>query len=563
MSEMIFYFKALGDELKLTEVKNKTYTGNVNSYICEFDLSDDWDGLSAFAVFSCGDDVYTVLLSEDGQCTIPSEILADVGVYSVGLFATNASENKLKRISTGFLQLSVDKGAYAKENAPSVPTPDAWEVLMSKMTPKIGENGNWYVWDSEKNTYSDSKKPARGEKGDKGDKGEKGDKPQRGVDYMNGTDIEALRLECTDNKVTALTENSTNEEYPSAKAVFDKIAENLPKRRIESDSAEISGIDDSIAGSELINLQVWGKSIQQAQPTRDNPCELLNVGDLCSDGRYKVSINLGGTNYDVYLQSPLRGIVGYGYNNETKSYEYKYSLDYIDFKKGKVIRKIKEIPVNINSLSLENGVGKNITPPTQANNNKYWYRYTDRYTDMDNTILSNGVSVTTGLMSNYLQRYNKKANVSGNSEGYIYAAYGYNIIYYYFSLEDIGLRVEEATEDDYLLANAAKTAYYNVYNGSDQKLTTVNEIKSAINEFYSGKNIKVYYPLAEPQEESVTLPKLITPSGASELDVGITTKNKPQKIAVEYYADVSKVLEKAQAKIEELTNALLAQGGNV
>ena len=204
MSEMIFYFKALGDELKLTEVKNKAYTGNVNSYICEFDLSEDWDGLSVFAVFSGGDDVYTVLLSEDMHCKIPAEMLSAVGTCSVGLFGTNASEDNLKRISTGFLQLSVDKGAYTEENAPSVPAPDTWEMLMSKMTPKIGENGNWFLWDSEKNTYSDSKKPARGEKGDKGDKGEKGDKPQRGVDYMNDTDIEALGLECTDNKVTRL-----------------------------------------------------------------------------------------------------------------------------------------------------------------------------------------------------------------------------------------------------------------------------------------------------------------------------------------------------------------------
>ncbi len=563
MSEMIFYFKALGDELKLTEVKNKAYTGNVNSYICEFDLSEDWDGLSVFAVFSGGDDVYTVLLSEDMHCKIPAEMLSAVGTCSVGLFGTNASEDNLKRISTGFLQLSVDKGAYTEENAPSVPAPDTWEMLMSKMTPKIGENGNWFLWDSEKNTYSDSKKPARGEKGDKGDKGEKGDKPQRGVDYMNDTDIEALGLECTDNKVTELTGNSTDKEYPSAKAVFDKIAENLPKRHIEANGAEISGIDDSIAGSELVNLRIWGKSIQQAQPTKDNPCELLCVGDLCSDGRYKVSVDLSGTSYDVYLQSPLRGIVSYGYNNETKKDEYKYSLDYIDFKKGKVVRRVKEIPISINSLSLENGVGKFLTPPSPINNNKYWYRYTNRYTDMDKTIFSNGASVTTGLMSNCLQRYKKESNVSENCEGYIYAAYGYNIIYYYFSIEEMGLRVEEATEDDYFLTDVLKNTYYNVYDSNNQKLTTVNEIRAAINEFYSGKDIKVYYPLAEPQEESVTLPRLITPSGASELDIKITTQNAPQKIEAEYYADVSKVLEKAQNKIEELTNALLAQGGNV
>ena len=105
MSEMIFYFKALGDELKLTEVKNKAYTGNVNSYICEFDLSEDWDGLSVFAVFSGGDDAYTVLLSEDMHCKIPVEMLSAVGTCAVGLFGTNASEDNLMRISTGLRRI--------------------------------------------------------------------------------------------------------------------------------------------------------------------------------------------------------------------------------------------------------------------------------------------------------------------------------------------------------------------------------------------------------------------------------------------------------------------------
>ena len=52
--------------------------------------------------------------------------------------------------------------------------PTAWEAVdmaagADGVTPTIGENGNWYLGET------DTGKPSRGDKGDKGDKGEKGD----------------------------------------------------------------------------------------------------------------------------------------------------------------------------------------------------------------------------------------------------------------------------------------------------------------------------------------------------------------------------------------------------
>lgn len=60
------------------------------------------------------------------------------------------------------------------------------------LTPTIGDNGNWYLGNT------DTGKPSRGEKGDKGDKGEtgakgeKGDTPQKGTDYWTAADQQSI-----------------------------------------------------------------------------------------------------------------------------------------------------------------------------------------------------------------------------------------------------------------------------------------------------------------------------------------------------------------------------------
>lgn len=66
------------------------------------------------------------------------------------------------------------------------------------ITPTIGENGNWYIGDT------DTGKPSRGEKGDTGLKGDKGDKgaagakgadgktPVKGTDYWTEADKQEI-----------------------------------------------------------------------------------------------------------------------------------------------------------------------------------------------------------------------------------------------------------------------------------------------------------------------------------------------------------------------------------
>nr|DAF01616.1 MAG TPA: hypothetical protein [Caudoviricetes sp.] len=57
----------------------------------------------------------------------------------------------------------------------------------------------------------------------KGDKGDPGYTPQKGVDYFTEEDIESLGLSAKEdvaNKVTTITDASTDSQYPSAQAVY-------------------------------------------------------------------------------------------------------------------------------------------------------------------------------------------------------------------------------------------------------------------------------------------------------------------------------------------------------
>ncbi len=53
-------------------------------------------------------------------------------------------------------------------------------------TPYVGDNGNWYVWDTSTGAYKDSGESAKGDKGDKGDTGAKGDTGSTGAQGPKG-----------------------------------------------------------------------------------------------------------------------------------------------------------------------------------------------------------------------------------------------------------------------------------------------------------------------------------------------------------------------------------------
>lgn len=163
-------FKIKNDMLVL-ERQRETYSGNVNFYECSFDIQTNQE-LVWLCVFKKDDKVYQQVI-ENGVCMIPQEVLFADGELEIGCYAASNTE-KFQRISTNWVSVKVSKGAYSDGTAPKVPEKDVWETLMLKNVPYIGENGNWYIFDTEKLDYIDSGRSSVGEKGEKGDRGETG-----------------------------------------------------------------------------------------------------------------------------------------------------------------------------------------------------------------------------------------------------------------------------------------------------------------------------------------------------------------------------------------------------
>ncbi len=105
--------------------------GSVNYYRCTFAFSSEWQELSKFAVFMCGDEVYTVMLEGD-SCFIPCEMLSTAGTIAVGVYGSSMDEEKPLRISTDFSHIVIKDGAYREGTTPAVPQADLWEVYFKR-----------------------------------------------------------------------------------------------------------------------------------------------------------------------------------------------------------------------------------------------------------------------------------------------------------------------------------------------------------------------------------------------------------------------------------------------
>lgn len=196
---MDFNFIISGSRL-IAEGAFEGFTGNVNTYFCNFDIRSEIENATWFCVFRQGDFYITQML-EDGRCIIPAEVLeCDKPAY-IGCFATSGAEESFQRISTNWVIFNVEKGAYCEASSPQTPMPDVWEVLLKKHLPYIGENGNWFVFDIDKNTYSDSNISA---------KAIDGYTPVRGTDYWTDNDKEEIEDNIKSDLLSVIVSSGDN-----------------------------------------------------------------------------------------------------------------------------------------------------------------------------------------------------------------------------------------------------------------------------------------------------------------------------------------------------------------
>lgn len=137
--------------------------GAVKVHFAEFTFDATWDEYtSKVAVFKRGSEERESEL-ENGKCEIPWEILIERGVMLVGVYGATSEK---RRPTLWASPKVIEPGAQSCEKSRD-PSPDKWqhvlktiERLTYNVTPHIGENGNWYVGDT------DTGVKARGDDGD-------------------------------------------------------------------------------------------------------------------------------------------------------------------------------------------------------------------------------------------------------------------------------------------------------------------------------------------------------------------------------------------------------------
>ncbi len=128
---MKYNFGVNGDEIKLYS-RNRSVSGNVNTYECIFSFGEEWKPYAKFIVFKKGSNTIIVPILEN-VCMVPEEMLVTAGNWSIGAYATNGSEDDFKRYSTDDIEIETLEGAYKEGDAPSEPSPEAWEIYASRM----------------------------------------------------------------------------------------------------------------------------------------------------------------------------------------------------------------------------------------------------------------------------------------------------------------------------------------------------------------------------------------------------------------------------------------------
>ena len=161
---MEFNFKIQNDRLEAIGSPSGV-TGNINTYVCNFDITCNISDLIWFCVFKQGTKVYDKIM-ENNTCLIPYEVLTNPEPLYIGCFGKKA-DGEVKQVSTNMVYFDLKQGAYEVGDIPAEPPEDAYTILLKSLkAPYIGENGNWYEWDVETLTYVDSGVSAKGSGGE-------------------------------------------------------------------------------------------------------------------------------------------------------------------------------------------------------------------------------------------------------------------------------------------------------------------------------------------------------------------------------------------------------------
>ena len=105
-------------------------TGGVEVDRVRFVFCEKWDGHVKTGVFyRTADEVYHVLLNEDGTCIIPKEVLRCSGLLYIGVFGVRDGITRTSNV----LPYRVVDGAITEDTVVPDPTPDIYAQIISQI----------------------------------------------------------------------------------------------------------------------------------------------------------------------------------------------------------------------------------------------------------------------------------------------------------------------------------------------------------------------------------------------------------------------------------------------
>lgn len=286
-------------------------------------------------------------------------------------------------------------------------------------------------------------------------------------------------------------------------------------------------INDS-AELPAVNYTVYGESTQEGTPTPNAPIDIVSLGELVTDEtdanykKYKIAIatyrDAEDTNpviSNIYLDKPLRRVKA----NHPDFPNEEDICDYIDFKRGVVVRNVGEYTVkSTNGLLMWNvwdnsATGRRIMlacSPAKKDGNK---GATLGYFNMGKTYST----IKYKSKSNYLSTY-----TSGSE------------VYWHLDYTLLGL------------------------DGTESKSDATTVLKQWV-ENLEKQGIKIYfnYVLKKPTETKIdNLPEIAT-------TYPNTTVVCDGDIKLEYKADTTNAYNNLKSELETLTSAIISLGGNI
>lgn len=117
------------DDQSVTVTSNPVITsGEENTVKIHVDFSEDWTGFGKTAVFFTEKDKNTLYekVLTNGECLVPSEVIANEGSFIVGFRGVNSTKKQVK--TTALVKYSISKGTPAVVEFG--PTPDVYEQIL-------------------------------------------------------------------------------------------------------------------------------------------------------------------------------------------------------------------------------------------------------------------------------------------------------------------------------------------------------------------------------------------------------------------------------------------------